>query len=212
MIKVFGYKVFDIDLIGLFIIWVWYLFEVCKEFVIVVLQGELNIEVVWMLIKWDLVKLQIIDDVVVGDKCVIVDINNLVELFVLLVEVEVIEIIDYYLLVGGIKMCLFINIIICLLVCIVMIMYDLIGFEDLVCVLCGIKGVMLICILLDMLEFCSFMIMLYDCFVVEMLVCDLGVLILVYVVEMFVVKLDVLVFDDVVLLCMDSKEYELGGK
>lgn len=66
MIFVFGYKFFDIDLIGLLFIWVWYLNEVKGVDVKLVFLGELNIEVVFVIEKWGFEKLEIISGVEVG--------------------------------------------------------------------------------------------------------------------------------------------------
>lgn len=113
-------------------------------------------------------------------------------------------------MVGGLEIKGLIDIIICLLVCVVIILIDLMG-DDVVKMFDVIKGVVLICILFDMLEFCFLIIIDYDKVVVEKLVVDLGLNIIDYVFEMFVVKFDVFVFFDVEFICMDFKEYEVDG-
>lgn len=89
-------------------------------------------------------------------------------------------------------------------------MYDLMG-DDVVKMLDNIKGVMLLCILFDILEFCSLIIIDVDKVLVEKLVVEFNIDLGVYVLEMFEVKFDILVFLDVELICMDSKEYVVDG-
>lgn len=69
--------------------WVWYFNDVKGILVEVVLLGELNIEVVFMLICWGFEKLVIIEDVVDDVFVVIVDMNNLVELLVNINNVDI---------------------------------------------------------------------------------------------------------------------------
>ncbi|WP_410217557.1 manganese-dependent inorganic pyrophosphatase [Paracoccus sp. (in: a-proteobacteria)] len=211
MIKVFGHTSPDTDSTGSPIIWAWYLSEVRKTPAEPILQGEPNTEALWMLNRWNLAKPQIIDDVVAGDKCVIVDTNNPAELPASLAEAEVIEIIDHHLLAGGIKTRNPINITIRPLACTATIMHDLID-EDMSRAPEGVKGAMLTCILSDTLEFRSPTTTPHDRAVAESLAADLGVNIPDFAAAMFAAKSDVSAFSEAALLRMDSKEYELGGK
>lgn len=211
MIKVFGHTAPDTDSTGSPIIWAWYLNAVRKTPAEAVLLGEPNTEALWMLDRWALPKPPIIADVGPGDRCVIVDTNNPIELPASLEQAEVIEIIDHHLLAGGIRTRVPINITVRPLACTATIMHDLIG-EDMARAPEGIRGTMLTCILSDTLEFRSPTTTAHDRAVAEKLAADLGITIPDYAAQMFAAKSDLGGFSDEALLRLDSKEYDLDGK
>ena len=212
MIQVFGHKAPDTDSTGSPLIWAWYLTEIRKTPARAVLQGAPNTEAVWMLQKWGVDMPEVIADVAPGDKCVIVDTNNLAELPASINEAEVMEVIDHHLLAGGLKTRLPINMTLRPLACTATIMHDLIGEDDMARAPRHIKGLMLTCILSDTLEFRSPTTTPHDRFVAEKLAQELDLSMPSFAMEMFTAKSDVSAFADDALLRMDSKEYELGGK
>ncbi|MDB6176933.1 manganese-dependent inorganic pyrophosphatase [Paracoccus sp. Z330] len=211
MIKVFGHTAPDTDSTGSPIIWAWYLNEIRQLPAMAVLQGEPNTEAAWMLQRWNLDKPGLIEDVVAGEDCVIVDTNNPAELPKSINDANVIEIIDHHMLVGGIKTRTPINITIRPLACTATIMHDLIG-DDMARMPEPVKGAMLTCILSDTMEFRSPTTTDHDRAVAEKLAADLGVDIPEFAAEMFAAKSDVSSFSEEALLRMDSKEFELNGK
>lgn len=211
MIQVFGHKAPDTDSTGSPIIWAWYLSEVRGTPARAVLLGEPNTEAKFMLSRWGFEQPEIIADVAPGEKCVVVDTNNIAELPDSINEADVIEVIDHHLLQGGLKTKTPIAITIRPLACTATIMHDLMG-EDAARMPEKIKAAMLSCILSDTLEFRSPTTTDHDRAIAEKLAADLGVDIPSYAAEMFAAKSDVSRFSDAELLRMDSKNYEVGGK
>ena len=210
-IKVFGHKSPDTDSTGSPIIWAWYLSEIKGTPAKPYLLGEPNTEAAFVLKHWDLPKPEIISDVAAGDEVVIVDTNNPAELPPSVNDASIIGIIDHHMLVGGLKTKAPIDITIRPLACTATLMHDLIG-ADLARAPKAIKGAMLSCILSDTLEFRSPTTTPHDKAVAEKLAADLGVSIPAYASQLFEAKSDVSEFSDEVLLRMDSKEYNIGGK
>ncbi|MBJ2151275.1 manganese-dependent inorganic pyrophosphatase [Paracoccus sp. IB05] len=210
-IKVFGHKSPDTDSTGSPIIWAWYLSEIKGTPAKPYLLGEPNTEAAFVLKHWDLAKPAIIADVAAGDEVVIVDTNNPAELPASVNEASIIGIIDHHMLVGGLKTKAPIDITIRPLACTATLMHDLIG-ADLARAPKGIRGAMLSCILSDTLAFRSPTTTPHDKAVAEKLAADLGVSIPDYASQLFEAKSDVSEFSDEVLLRMDSKEYNIGGK
>ncbi len=210
-IKVFGHKSPDTDSTGSPIIWAWYLSEIKGTPAKPYLLGEPNTEAAFVLKHWDLPKPEIISDVAAGDEVVIVDTNNPAELPPSVNDASIIGIIDHHMLVGGLKTKAPIDITIRPLACTATLMHDLIG-ADLAKAPKAIKGAMLSCILSDTLEFRSPTTTPHDKAVAEKLAADLGVSIPAYASQLFEAKSDVSEFSDEVLLRMDSKEYNIGGK
>ncbi|SEB39747.1 manganese-dependent inorganic pyrophosphatase [Rhodobacter sp. 24-YEA-8] len=210
-IKVFGHKSPDTDSTGSPIIWAWYLSEIKGAPAKAYLLGEPNTEAAFVLKHWDLAKPEIIADVAAGDKVVIVDTNNPAELPASVNEASIIGIIDHHMLVGGLKTKAPIDITIRPLACTATLMHDLIG-DDLARAPKAIRGAMLSCILSDTLEFRSPTTTPHDRAVAEKLAADLGISIPEYASQLFEAKSDVSEFSDEVLLRMDSKEYNIGGK
>ena len=210
-IKVFGHKSPDTDSTGSPIIWAWYLSEIKGAPAKAYLLGEPNTEAAFVLKHWDLAKPEIIADVAAGDEVVIVDTNNPAELPSSVNEASIIGIIDHHMLVGGLKTKAPIDITIRPLACTATLMHDLIG-DDLARAPKAIRGAMLSCILSDTLEFRSPTTTPHDRAVAEKLAADLGISIPEYASQLFEAKSDVSEFSDEVLLRMDSKEYNIGGK
>jgi manganese-dependent inorganic pyrophosphatase len=207
---VFGHKSPDTDSTGSPIIWAWYLNEVKGQTAEAVLLGEPNTEAAFVLQKWDLPKLRIIDSVDAGAPVVIVDTNNPAELPDAINDADIQAIIDHHKLVGGIETKGPIDITIRPVACTATIMHDLMG-EDAAKMPEAIKGAMLSCILSDTLEFRSPTTTDRDREVVEALAADLGIDTAAYAAEMFAAKSDVSAFSDAELLRMDSKAYEVAG-
>lgn len=209
-IKVFGHKSPDTDSTGSPIIWAWYLNE-CRGIAAAPrLLGEPNSEALFVLERWNLDKPEYLEDVGVGDTCIVVDTNNPAELPAGIDDATVTEIIDHHLLVGGLKTKSPINITIRPVACTATIMYDLMG-DDTAKMPDPIKGAMLSCILSDTLEFRSPTTTDVDRALAEKLAAELDVTIPDYAVEMFAAKSDVSSFSDAELLRMDSKQYEVDG-
>ncbi|MFO7758774.1 MAG: manganese-dependent inorganic pyrophosphatase [Roseovarius sp.] len=207
---VFGHKSPDTDSTGSPILWAWYLNEVKGGDAEAVLLGEPNSEAAFMLDKWDLPKLRIIDGIEAGQPCVVVDTNNPAELPDKINEADVQAIIDHHKLVGGLETKGPIDITMRPLACTATIILDLMG-EDASRLPKAMKGAALTCILSDTLEFRSPTTTAHDTATAERLAADLGVSIPDYAAEMFAAKSDVSAFSDAELLRMDSKEYEVGG-
>ncbi len=209
-IKVFGHKSPDTDSTGSPIIWAWYLNE-CRGIAAAPrLLGEPNSEALFVLERWNLDKPEYLEDVGVGDTCIVVDTNNPAELPAGINDATVTEIIDHHLLVGGLKTKSPINITIRPVACTATIMYDLMG-DDTAKMPDAIKGAMLSCILSDTLEFRSPTTTDVDRALAEKLAAELDVTIPDYAAEMFAAKSDVSSFSDAELLRMDSKQYEVDG-
>ena len=209
-IKVFGHKSPDTDSTGSPIIWAWYLNE-CRGIAAAPrLLGEPNSEALFVLERWNLDKPEYLEDVGVGDTCIVVDTNNPAELPAGINDATVTEIIDHHLLVGGLKTKSPINITIRPVACTATIMYDLMG-DDTAKMPDPIKGAMLSCILSDTLEFRSPTTTDVDRALAEKLAAELDVTIPDYAAEMFAAKSDASSFSDAELLRMDSKQYEVDG-
>ncbi len=207
---VFGHKAPDTDSTGSAIVWAWYLNEIRGETAAPKLLGEPNTEAAFMLEHWNLDKPGIIADVAAGERCVVVDTNNVAELPPSINEADVQEVIDHHMLQGGLKTRTPISITIRPLACTATIMVDLMG-ADAARMPEAIRGAALSCILSDTLEFRSPTTTGHDRAVAVKLAADLGIDIPAYAAGMFAAKSDVSAFSDAELLRMDSKPYEVGG-
>lgn len=207
---VFGHKSPDTDSTGSPILWAWYLNEIKGGDAEPVLLGQPNTEAAFMVNRWDLPKMRIIDDVEDGQPCVVVDTNNPAELPANINGADVRAIIDHHKLVGGLETAGPIDITIRPLACTATLMIDLMG-DDAAKMPDWAKGAALSCILSDTLEFRSPTTTGHDRTVAEKLAADLGVSIPDYAAEMFAAKSDVSAFSDAELIRMDSKAYEVGG-
>ncbi len=208
---VFGHKSPDTDSTGSPLIWAWYLTHVRGAPAVARLLGEPNTEAAFVLKRWGAEKPQIIADVAAGDEVVVVDTNNPAELPASINEARVVAIIDHHLLAGGLKTRSPIDITIRPVACTATILHDLMG-EAAAQMPDQIKGLMLSCILSDTLEFRSPTTTPADRELAVRIAADLGIDIPSYAAEMFAAKSDVSHFSDAVLLRMDSKEYEVGGR
>ncbi len=209
-IKVFGHRSPDTDSTGSPLIWAWYLSEIQGEPAEAVLLGEPNTEAAYVINRWGFEKPSIIDDVAAGERCVVVDTNNVAELPASINDADVIEIIDHHLLQGGLVTRTPIRITVRPVACTATLMYDLMG-DNARRMPEGIKGLMLSCILSDTLEFRSPTTTDVDRALAETLAADLGISIPEYAGELFAAKSDVSHFSEAELLKMDSKAYEVDG-
>jgi manganese-dependent inorganic pyrophosphatase len=208
--KVFGHKSPDTDSTGSALIWAWYLSEIRGEAAEAVLLGEPNTEARFVLERWGFDCPRIIEDVAAGDRCVVVDTNNLAELPPSINKAEVIEIIDHHLLQGGLATRTPITITMRPVACTATVMHE--QMKDAAARMPDpIKGLMLSCILSDTLEFRSPTTTDADRQLAERLAEDLGISIGEHAGEMFAAKSDVSTFSPAELLRMDSKEYEVDG-
>ncbi|WP_435166640.1 manganese-dependent inorganic pyrophosphatase [Falsirhodobacter sp. 1013] len=210
MLKVFGHKSPDTDTTASAIIWAWYQSEMRNTPAKAFVQGTPNTEALFVLKHWDApVPEQL--DLAAGDQVVIVDTNNPAELPDTIGDASITAIIDHHLLVGGLKTKTPIDITIRPLACTATIMYDLMG-SAVERAPRHIQGLMLSCILSDTLEFRSPTTTPHDRAVAEELARTLRINIAAHAADMFAAKSDVSAFSEVELLCMDSKEYTVGGK
>ncbi|MBL6428797.1 MAG: manganese-dependent inorganic pyrophosphatase [Maritimibacter sp.] len=208
---VFGHKSPDTDSTGSPLIWAWYLNEIKGEQAKAVLLGQPNTEAAFVLERWSQSTPDIISEVELGQRCVIVDTNNPAELPAAINDADVVQIIDHHKLVGGLETKGPIDITIRPVACTATIMYDLMG-DDTAKMPDEIRALALSCILSDTLEFRSPTTTDRDIEVAKTLAAELGVSIPDYAAEMFAAKSDVSAYSDAELLRMDSKEYEVGGK
>ena len=208
---VFGHKSPDTDSTGSPLIWAWYLNEIKGEQAKAVLLGQPNTEAAFVLERWSQSMPDIISEVELGQRCVIVDTNNPAELPAAINDADVVQIIDHHKLVGGLETKGPIDITIRPVACTATIMYDLMG-DDTAKMPDEIRALALSCILSDTLEFRSPTTTDRDIEVAKTLAAELGVSIPDYAAEMFAAKSDVSAYSDAELLRMDSKEYEVGGK
>jgi len=206
---VFGHKSPDTDSTGSPLIWEWFVNHTGGD-ASAKLLGEPNTEAAFMLDRWNLAKPEIIDNVVDGQPCVIVDTNNPAELPANINGADVRAIIDHHKLVGGLETSGPIDITIRPLACTATIMHDLMGAHA-AHMPEAIKGAMLSCILSDTLEFRSPTTTDTDRALAEKLAADLGIDIAAHASELFAAKSDVSAFSASELLRMDSKEYEVDG-
>lgn len=207
---VFGHKSPDTDATCSPIIWAWYLNEVKNIPAKPILLGQPNTEAKFVLEHCNIKTPEIIDDVMPGQRCVVVDTNNPAELPDNINAADLRRIIDHHLLTGGLRTNKPIEMTIRPVACTATIMYDLMG-EDVPRMPDAIRCLMLSCIISDTLEFRSPTTTPHDRQVAETLAQGLGVLIPEYAAEMFAAKSDVSAFSDAELLRMDSKVYEISG-
>ncbi|EKE44304.1 putative manganese-dependent inorganic pyrophosphatase [Oceaniovalibus guishaninsula JLT2003] len=210
-ILVFGHTGPDTDSTGSPVIWAWYLNEVRGQAAEAVLLGQPNTEAAWVMQRWDLPQLRVIDDVEDGQPVVIVDTNNPAELPANIGRADIRGIIDHHRLVGGIETRNPVEVILHPLACTATLMHDLMG-QDAEAMPDWVKGTMLSCILSDTLEFRSPTTTDTDRKLAEKLAAELDIQVPAYAAEMFAAKSDVSAFSDAELLRMDSKEFETGGK
>jgi len=207
---IFGHKAPDTDSTCSPIVWAWYLNEIRGEEAEPRLLGEPSSEAAFVLERWGLETPQIIRDVSPGDRCVIVDTNNVAELPASIGKADVREIIDHHMLQGGLTTRTPISVTIRPLACTATVMIGLMG-DDATKMPAAIRGAALSCILSDTLEFRSPTTTGRDRAAATELASGLGVEIPSYAAEMFAAKSDISAFSDAELLRMDSKEYEIGG-
>lgn len=209
MIKIFGHLAPDTDATGSALIWEWYLREVHgKEAQAFVLETP-NTEAAFVVERWGVDMPAILDDLVSDDEVVIVDTNNPAELPDNINDVNIAEIIDHHLLVGGLKTKGPIKITMRPVAATATVMSWLIG-RDLDTAPDAIKGLMLSCVLSDTLEFRSPTTTPTDRALADRLADDLNIDIPSYAAEMFAAKSDISRFDDAELLRMDSKKFDIG--
>lgn len=207
MIKIFGHLAPDTDATGSALIWEWYLNEVIGKSAKAYVLGTPNTEAAFVLERWGFDTPEILEDVEAGDEVVIVDTNNPAELPKSINEVNIFEIIDHHLLVGGLVTKLPTKITMRPVAATATIMYWLIGSAE---IPDNVKGLILSCILSDTLEFRSPTTTPRDREVAAKLADELKIDIPSYAAEMFAAKSDVSRFSDAELLRMDSKKYEVG--
>ena len=211
MIKVFGHKSPDTDTVGSAIIWAWYLNTHTSMDATPYVLGELNMETQFVLNHWEVETPALLENVSKGDKVVIVDTNNIQELFRNINETTILSIIDHHRLVGDLATDMPIEITMRPLACTATVMYDLMG-EHALALPDNIAGVFLSCIISDTLEFRSPTNTPHDKDVAETLAKKLRVTISKYAGEMFAAKSDISSFTDVGLVRLDSKKFDVGDK
>jgi manganese-dependent inorganic pyrophosphatase len=210
-IKVFGHKSPDTDATMSAIVWAWFLNEHRKQDAEAFILGEPNTEALFVLKKWNIQKPSILDSVKHSDKVVIVDTNNVDELFENINDTEIISIIDHHRLTGGLKTSAPLEVVIQPYASTMTVMYNIMNIEpkDFPS---EIAGLMLSGILSDTLEFRSPTTTKEDERLARSLAEALGINISSYAKEMFDAKSDVSSFSEKELVRMDSKITEIQGE
>ncbi len=96
MIKVFGHQSPDTDATGSAIIWAWYLNEHTTNDATSYVLGDLNSETQFVLSRWNVTTPDLLENLTVGEKVVVVDTNNPQELPENTGEAEIIATIDHH--------------------------------------------------------------------------------------------------------------------
>lgn len=211
MIKIFGHTAPDTDATASALIWAWYLNEIVKKPATAYVLGAPNTEADFVLKRWGFDTPELLTDVADGDKVVIVDTNNPVELPANIANADIRQIIDHHLLVGGLSTKGPINITLRPVAATATVMYSIMREPALDNMPDAIKGLILSCILSDTLEFRSPTTTPRDTEIAARLAKDLGIDIASYAAEMFAAKSDISHFSDAELLRLDSKTFEVDN-
>lgn len=212
MIKVFGHQAPDTDATSSALIWAWYLNDIKNKPATAYVLGEPNTEAAFVLKRWGFETPEILTGVEAGEKVVIVDTNNPGELFANISDADIRQVIDHHALAGGLSTKGPINITIRPVASTATVMMGILPSKAIEAMPEAIKGLVLSCILSDTLEFRSPTTTPRDVSLAHRLAKDLGLEIPAYAAEMFAAKSDISRFDDVELLRMDSKIFEVGRK
>jgi manganese-dependent inorganic pyrophosphatase len=173
--------------------------------------GALNKETSFVLNRWNANEPALLESVDENDQVVIVDTNNIQELFDNINETNIIQIIDHHILTGTLKSKKPIDIHIKPLASTATVIYDMLGShtENLTD---DIAGLILSSILSDTLGFRSPTTTSHDKDVAEKLAEKLNINIEEYSTQMFNAKSDISDFTDVGLVHLDSKKNMVGDK
>ncbi|MGY5354846.1 manganese-dependent inorganic pyrophosphatase [Wenyingzhuangia sp. IMCC45467] len=209
-LKIFGHRSPDTDATASAIVWAWYLGKQGIEANPYVL-GPLNTETKFVLDYWKVEIPALLTEINSEDQVVIVDTNNIDELFENINESKILQIIDHHKLVGGIQTAEPIDITIKPLTSTASVMYLLMGPDEVQDMPNDIAGLMLSCILSDSLEFRSPTTTEDDKVMAQHLAKKLDINITEYATKMFEAKSDISAFSDEELIKMDSKKYEASG-
>lgn len=211
MIKVFGHLSPDTDATVSAAVWAWYLNEHTSNNATAYVLGELNTETAFVLERWNIPMLPVLDTLTADDTVVVVDTNNPQELPDNLNEADIIEMIDHHKLVGGIETNTPISITMRPVASTATIIYDLLTERD-IDLPESIKGLLLSAILSDTLGFRSPTTTPHDKDIAETLAASLNIEINSYANEMFAAKSDISGFTDSGLIKLDSKKYKVSDK
>ncbi len=210
MIKIFGHTAPDTDATASALIWEWYLSEMQDKPAKAYVQGEPNTEAAFVLKRWGFETPEMLD-LQTDDKVVIVDTNNPAELPANINDVEIKQIIDHHMLVGGLTTSVPINVTIRPVAATATVMFSIMRSPAQNTMPDAIKGLILSCIISDTLEFRSPTTTPRDIEIAKRLAENLKIDIPEYAAEMFAAKSDIAHFSDAELLRMDSKKFEVNG-
>jgi manganese-dependent inorganic pyrophosphatase len=212
MIKVFGHKSPDTDCTGSAIIAAWFYSEILGKHAAPYVLGALNPETKFVLERWGIPEIPVLEDVEENDEVVIVDTNNAEELPASLDKAQILQIIDHHRFMGNITTSYVVDTTIKTLASTASVLLSLMSDDDRAQMPDAIKGIMLSCILSDTLEFRSPTTTDYDQAIAEELALELDLNISEYAAQMFEAKSDVSDYSAEELVKMDSKVAEFEGR
>ncbi len=211
MIKVFGHISPDTDATVSAIVWTWYLNTFTSNKAEAYVLGSLNKETFFVLHRWHVDEPALLESVNHDDDVIVVDTNNIQELFDNINEANIIQIIDHHILTGTLKSKKPVDIHIKPLASTATVIYDMLGthVNDLPT---HIAGLILSSILSDTLAFRSPTTTTHDKNIAHKLADKLNINIEEYSLEMFNAKSDISDFTDIGLVHLDSKKSVVGNK
>ncbi len=211
-IKVFGHYSPDTDCTGSAIIAAWFYSEILGRHAAPYVLGDLNPETKFVLERWGIPEIPVLEDVDAEDEVVVVDTNNAEELPASLEQAHILQIIDHHRFMGNITTSYVVDTTIRPLASTASVLLSLMSDDDRAKMPEAIKGLMLSCILSDTLEFRSPTTTDYDKAVAEELALELDLDLSAYAAQMFEAKSDVSDYSAEELVKMDSKMAEFEGQ
>ena len=211
MIKVFGHISPDTDATVSAIVWAWYLNTFTSNKAEAYVLGSLNKETSFVLHRWHVDEPALLESVNHDDDVIVVDTNNVQELFENINETNIIQIIDHHILTGTLKSKKPVDIHIKPMASTASVIYDMLGahVNELPT---HIAGLVLSSILSDTLAFRSPTTTTHDKNIAHKLAEQLNINIEEYSLEMFNAKSDISDFTDIGLVHLDSKKSVVGNK
>ncbi len=215
MIKIFGHISPDTDSTISAILYSWYINTHTTEKATPFVLGQLNKETSFVLKEWNIEEPQLLEKIDKEDSVIIVDTNNIQELFPNINETSIMAIFDHHMLTGTISTNKPIEINMKPVASTATILHDI--FEQklengILSLTKENQGLMLSAILSDTLGFRSPTTTPHDIFIAEKIAKNLNIEVQEYANKMFNAKSDISDFSDKGLIHIDSKKTSIGDK